>query len=587
MPRTRLNQASRSNKRQMALIMNRKYPLVSTSLGLIQGLWRACLVSVICLLVQPLALAQHSHAAQTKTNAATPAATASTAAQCKDTTLQCARAATPLFTQDGTLWLAWAGGGAISIARSNDLGVSFEPRIEIAQHGAFLDTGPDARPQLVSDKQKNLLVAYGFFRDKNWNAQVNISRSTDDGKSFSTPAPLSQDPTSQRFPSLLTDPQGQIFASWIDKRLVAQANKSGKKQLGGSIAYAWSSDGGQTFTQENIAQPSSCECCRIASALTPDGLPVILYRAIFEGSVRDHATQTFTARAQPGPTRRVAVDAWATDSCPHHGPALAVSSAGVQHVAWFTQGSARTGSFYARSTDQGKTYSNPVTIGNPEAMPGRPYLLSTPSALWLTWKEFDGKRTAVFAQHSVDDGVQWSSPKVIAETVGYSDHPLLIQREGVAYLSWLTAAQGYRLLKLEADSPKLALYQPGDWKKIIDAGRGKPQIVHFWGFTCGPCLEELPRWGAFLKEFSGLKTVFIEVDQVPQATAGQALAQADLEQRDNRASAAIFDEYLRHEIDPKWQGELPITMLISAKGEVRRIRGAVNFELIRTWLKAQ
>jgi len=74
---------------------------------------------------------------------------------------------------------------------------------------------------------------------------------------------------------------------------------------------------------------------------------------------------------------------------------------------------------------------------------------------------------------------------------------------------------------------------------------------------------------------------------VPQATATQALAQAGLEQRDNRASAAVFDEYLRHEIDPKWQGELPITMLINAKGEVRRIRGAVNFELIRTWLKSQ
>jgi thiol-disulfide isomerase/thioredoxin len=571
----------------MALIMHTKRLVLGLTLRLAQSLWLTGMLSAGGILAQPIAFAQHSHGAQTTTSAASPATRTSAAAQCKDTTLQCARSATPLFTQDGALWLAWAGGGAISIARSADLGASFEPRTEIAQHGAFLDTGPDARPQLVSDKQNNLIIAYGFFRDKNWNAQVNVSRSVDGRKNFSVPAPISQDPTSQRFPSLLTDPQGQIFASWIDKRVVAQANKSGKKQLGGSIAYAWSPDGAQTFSQESIAQGSSCECCRIASALTPDGLPVILYRAIFEGSVRDHATQTFSTPTQPGPTRRVAVDAWATDSCPHHGPALAVSAAGVQHVAWFTQGSARTGTFYARSTDQGKTYSNPVTIGNPEAMPGRPYLLTTPKALWLTWKEFDGKRTAVFAQYSTDDGVQWSSPKMIAETVGYSDHPLLIQREGIAYLSWLTAAQGYRLIELEIDRPKLALYQPGDWKKILTAGRGKPQIIHFWGFTCGPCLEELPHWGKFLKEFASVKTVFIEVDQVPLATAAQALAQAGLEYRDNRASAAVFDEYLRHEIDPKWQGELPITMLVNAKGEVRRIRGAVNFEQIRAWLRAQ
>ena len=572
--------------------MSTKQLLLRTVLGLAQSFWRACLVSVGCLIAQHPALAQHSHGAQTTAGSISSPSNASTGAYpsvtaaCKDTTLQCARAATPMFTQDGALWLTWSGGGAISIARSTDLGVNFEPRIEIAQHGAFLDTGPDARPQLVTDKQNNLIIAYGFFRDKNWNAQVNVSRSTDNGKSFSMPAPISADPTSQRFPSLLTDPQGQVFASWIDKRLVAQASTSGKKQLGGSIAYAWSNDGAQTFAQESIAQPSSCECCRIASALTPDGLPVILYRAIFEGSIRDHATQTFTSRTQPGPTQRVSVDAWATDSCPHHGPALAISAAGVQHVAWFTQGSARIGSFYARSTDQGKTYSNPVTIGDPEAMPGRPYLLSTPSALWLTWKEFDGKRTAVFAQYSTDDGVQWSSPKLIAETVGYSDHPLLIQREGIAYLSWLTVAQGYRLLELEIDNPKLGLYQPGDWKKILTAGRGKPQIIHFWGFTCGPCLEELPHWGKFLKEFASVKTVFIEVDQVPLVTAAQALAQAGLEHRDNRASTAVFDEYLRYEIDPKWQGELPITMLVNAKGEVRRIRGAVNFEQVRAWLRA-
>lgn len=573
-------------------ITNTKHLLRRISLGLARGLWRACLVGAAYLLAQPAAVAQHSHGAQTTSGSTSAASSTSSGthtsatAVCKDTTLRCARAATPLFTQDGALWLVWAGGGAISVARSTDLGATFEPRKEIAQHGAFLDTGPDARPQLVSDKQNNLIIAYGFFRDKNWNAQVNISRSVDSGKSFSAPAPISQDPTSQRFPSLLTDPQGQIFASWIDKRVVALANKVGKKQLGGSIAYAWSSDGAQTFSHENIAQPSSCECCRIASALTPDGLPVILYRAIFEDSVRDHATQTFTSRTQPGPTQRVAVDAWTTDSCPHHGPAIAVSAKGVQHAAWFTQGSARTGSFYARSTDQGKTFSNPSPIGNPEAMPGRPYLLSTPSALWLAWKEFDGKRTAVFAQYSTDDGVQWSSPKMISETVGYSDHPLLIQREGVAYLSWLTAAQGYRLLQLDAESPKLVLYQPGDWKKILVAGRGQPQIVHFWGFTCGPCLEELPRWGEFLKEFTNVKTVFIEVDQVPHATASQALTQAGLAQRDNRASASIFDEYLRYEIDPKWQGELPITMLVNAKGEVKRVRGAANFEQVRNWLQS-
>ena len=162
-----------------------------------------------------------------------------------------------------------------------------------------------------------------------------------------------------------------------------------------------------------------------------------------------------------------------------------------------------------------------------------------------------------------------------------------MQRDNVAYLSWLTAAQGYRLLKLDTPGPSLASYGPGDWKKILQAGAGKPQLVHFWGYTCGPCLEELPRWGDFLKESSALKTIFIEVDQVPHATALQALTLAGLAQADNRASTAVFDEYMRYEIDPKWLGELPITVLVNAKGEARRVRGVIDFAQLRAWLQAQ
>jgi hypothetical protein len=49
----------------------------------------------------------------------------------------------------------------------------------------------------------------------------------------------------------------------------------------------------------------------------------------------------------------------------------------------------------------------------------------------------------------------------------------------------------------------------------------------------------------------------------------------------------VFDEYMRYEIDPKWLGELPITMLVNAKGEARRVRGVIDFAQLRAWLKAQ
>ena len=393
------------------------------------------------------AIAQHHDAHQTSQHAS-PSAPAT---PCKEPTLNCARSATPYFAPDGSLWVVWAANGVVAVARSADMGKKFESTIEIAKHGSFLDTGPDARPQLVGNQAGDMTIAYAFFKDKQWNAQVNVSTSIDQGRSFSTPVALTTDPASQRFASLAVDPQGKLFAAWIDKRLVAQAKNAGKKALGGSIAFAWSGDMGKSFSSPTIAQTDSCECCRIGVSLTPQGQPVLIYRAIFNGNVRDHATQLILNETQTAPAERVARDNWETDSCPHHGPSMAVSAPGTYHAAWFTEGAARNGSFYARSTDAGHHYSAPQTIGNPKAQPGRPYLLALNETIWMVWKEFDGKRAAIYLQRSTDDGVSWSRPRQIAETVGYSDHPLLVEKKSLVYLSWLTAAQGYRLIPLDAE----------------------------------------------------------------------------------------------------------------------------------------
>ena len=52
-----------------------------------------------------------------------------------------------------------------------------------------------------------------------------------------------------------------------------------------------------------------------------------------------------------------------------------MSNAGTYHVAWFTQGKARSGVFYANSHNQGKSYSLPVRVGSEDANVSRPYLI--------------------------------------------------------------------------------------------------------------------------------------------------------------------------------------------------------------------
>ena len=366
---------------------------------------------------------------------------------CQSNGLDCANAATPFFGRDGKLLLAWTANGVVSVAQSTDLGKTFLPAVKIAEHGKSLDTGSDARPQIVSDQNGNIFLAYAFFKDANWNAQINTARSVDGGNTFTAPASLVDDGSSQRFPSVLIKPDGNLFITWIDKRLVAAAKQGGQQRLGGSIAYSVSNDGGKIFEAERFANASSCECCRIGAALDAQGNPVVVYRAIFPGGIRDQATQVITAKGAD-PIRRVADDDWKTDACPHHGPAIAVSDSGRFHVAWYTQGSKRSGVFYANSSNQGLTYSKPSRIGSEVSNVARPYLFAAGQQVWLVWKEFDGGKSSVYLKESKDDGSTWSAPKLLASTAGYSDHPLLLSRSNEVFLSWLTRDDGYQLMSI-------------------------------------------------------------------------------------------------------------------------------------------
>jgi len=368
---------------------------------------------------------------------------------CNSQALECANAATPFITNDDQLWVTWTAGGAVSVAKSKDLGKTFESQFILSEHGKSLDTGGDARPQIIVDQNGRIVITYAFFKDNRWNAQINSTVSRDGGVTFSKPKSIVQDDTSQRFPVMLLQQENSIFMSWIDKRLIALANKNGNKKLGGAVAYGWLDQDGKIASKEFIANPDSCECCRIGVSLTKDHLPAIVYRGILTNGIRDHVMQVIQKNGLPGKIHVVANDAWKTDTCPHHGPSMTISQNDTVHVAWYTQGANRNGVFYAKSINQGITFSEPMRIGNESANVGRPYLLSRGTKVFLVWKEFDGKSSTVYLQISNDDGQHWSEKKIVSQTSGYSDHPILVKSQKRVYLSWLTRLDGYQLIDLE------------------------------------------------------------------------------------------------------------------------------------------
>jgi len=368
---------------------------------------------------------------------------------------RCAETPTPLFDAKGHLWLTWTQNGYVYVARSEDGGASFAASAKVAPKPLDIEKNGENRPKIAVSPDGSLYVAFTVKGEQKYSGIVYFSRSTDGGKVFSPPVVITDEdkPVSQSFETLNVGADGRIHISWIDKRDREAAKQQQKKYAGSAIYYAYSDDGGKSFSANIKLADHSCECCRITMAIDGAGSPVIAWRHVFEGNIRDHALMKLNADGSPGRLTRVSEDLWKLDGCPHHGPALAIGDNGVLHIVWFTDGAARKGLFYAHSEDGGNAFSAPYGFGNRSNRAARPHVLAAGGKTFVAWKEFTGETGEIFVMESGDDGRTWSKPLRISTTADTSDHPLLVHDGRSVYLSWATLAEGWRLFKVGGNAP--------------------------------------------------------------------------------------------------------------------------------------
>jgi thiol-disulfide isomerase/thioredoxin len=136
---------------------------------------------------------------------------------------------------------------------------------------------------------------------------------------------------------------------------------------------------------------------------------------------------------------------------------------------------------------------------------------------------------------------------------------------------------------------ELRPFARGSWKAIRAAHAGRPFVVHFWGVTCGPCRTEMPRLGKLLTQRADLDLVTVNADLVPDAPDAvlAMLRETGLGDAENWMFSDGFVERLRFEIDPRWQGEIPRTILIARDGSLTTIEGVADPDMLRGWLDKQ
>jgi thiol-disulfide isomerase/thioredoxin len=129
----------------------------------------------------------------------------------------------------------------------------------------------------------------------------------------------------------------------------------------------------------------------------------------------------------------------------------------------------------------------------------------------------------------------------------------------------------------------------GSWRQLLQAHAGRPVIIHFWGLTCVPCRTEMPQWGKLGIELRNVALITIHAEPLPPkpALVHEMLQETGLENAENWQFASPIIERLRREIDHKWQGELPMTLLISNDGTSQTIMGPADLNVVRQWVTRQ
>lgn len=350
------------------------------------------------------------------------------------------RIVTTAFDGSGVLNAVEALDKRILFSTSQDGGRTFSTPVEVAVESEAIDVNGEARPKVAIGPAGEIFVTWTRKGPALYTGDIRFARSVDGGRTFSTPVTINDDnlPVGHRFDSLAVAPDGTVVIAWIDKRDIEHAAEAGEEYRGAAVYVATSADGGETFTANRKVADHSCECCRIAVAFEDDATPVLFWRHVLPGGIRDHVVARLAGHASVEPTR-VDYGGWEIEACPHHGPAMTIApGSGTYHFAWFT-GAESTGNavFYARSTDKGRTIGPAAQVGT-GALAGHPSFAVTDRTVWLAWKEWrDDNTTRVMAMSSADDGVTWSAPRELASAGLNSDRPFLITgADGAVYLSW-------------------------------------------------------------------------------------------------------------------------------------------------------
>jgi hypothetical protein len=202
------------------------------------------------------------------------------------------------------------------------------------------------------------LFSKRFPMEKNpFAGAIYYSISMDTGKTWSEEQYLHSDTAhvyGRSFFDVAVLKDGEIAAVWLDGRFA--------KEIKGSALFFARTEKGKGFQMDTCLEKGTCECCRTDLFTDKAGNLHLAYRNIMYPSVlsgKQVRDMVYKLSKDNGKTfsapKAISNDHWEIEGCPHSGPSLATTEAGV-NALWFTAGGG-AGLYYTASKGLGGDFN--------------------------------------------------------------------------------------------------------------------------------------------------------------------------------------------------------------------------------------
>ncbi|MGE0642271.1 MAG: hypothetical protein AB7P24_01240 [Nitrospira sp.] len=228
------------------------------------------------------------------------------------------------------------------------------------------------------------------LKDYPWGlTKLLVTRSLDQGQTFADPIEVAADfPHAKDFPSLMVDASGRISIAWLTY---------GPGIDESDVNLSQSSDHGRSFSPPTVVDRVVCGCCGPAVASGPEGLTIVAWRDIersmggaADAEIRDIKFRTTLDNGvhftEP---QAVPISGWRESTCTHTASSVAVDRNHRAHIAYYSGRPDAQGTHYAAFDVKDGRYSAqvPLTVGDFVPPSKVSLALVDQKRVWLAWED--------------------------------------------------------------------------------------------------------------------------------------------------------------------------------------------------------